>query len=106
MTFASSILVERDDHVGAVLGAAGLQGAEATEERRDIDHVSVSGAGREIRDPRPTGPVLDDNEIIAAAEEKRTSRRTLGALRHVRTSGSSSCDARCAPAAFRAATRR
>ena len=64
------VVIKGDDHVVAALAAVGRQFAEAREECRDVDDVAARSAGRKIRDGRSAGPVLDDNEVIAAAEKE------------------------------------
>ena len=48
--------------------AVGFQFSNVEKERGDINDVATRIAGHEIRDVRRSGPVLDANEIIAAAE--------------------------------------
>src|SRR5262245_54458261 len=64
-----NVVIKGDDHVMAALKAVRFEVIEARKTKvRKVDLV-VRPPGHKIRDHRPAGAVLDDNEIIAVAEK-------------------------------------
>ena len=64
------VFIKVDDHVGAALTAVRHDLPEARKELRNIDLVATCIPGHKICDHGRAGAVLDNNEVIAAAEEK------------------------------------